>query len=387
MSEYDTSMNTDSHEAEWYDLFSRGARDWLRHNDKVREAVREQLPELISEADILSGESNRTVHVPVRMLEHFRFRLRQAESTDGVGQGKAESGDVLRRAQPQGQGKGAGGEGEGGLEFVVELKVDDIVDWLWEELELPNLDPKAGAMEEEELIREGWDRQGPRARLDRRRTLKEAVKRRSIQPSGPSFSNDDLRFRQLVKRPRPSTHAVIFFGLDVSASMSERDRTVAKTFFFWALQGLRRQYQRIDTVFIAHTVQAWEFTEQEFFQVTAHGGTVASTAFRKVQEIIGERYDPARHNIYLFYASDGENFPEDRDTALASLRNLGEQSSFMGFLETGQSGQALLETETARMFRYLESHKLPVASYGLSDADDVWQAIRAFFQHQAEEAA
>jgi len=378
----------DSGAGRWYDLFSRGSRDWLRHNEKIREAVRDRVMDLATEADVLSGSSeNRTVQVPVRFLEHYRFRLSESDEKSGVGQGEqAEPGDVLQPGRP-GTDKGAGGagRGEGGLEFVLEFKVDELVDWLWEELELPDLQPKPGAMENEELIREGLDKRGARARLDRRRSLKEAIKRRAVQPEGPSFTNDDLRYRQLARRPRPSTHAVVFFALDVSSSVTEKERRLAKTFFFWALQGLRRQYHRIDTAFVAHTVRAWEFQEEEFFQVRATGGTVASSAFRKVLDIIDERYDPSAYNIYVFYASDGENFTDDRGPASQALHQLGENSNFIGYLETGRAIQGLDETETALLFYRMEKRGLPVATYNLGREEDIWNAIRRFFQRQASE--
>ena len=161
----------------WYDLFSRGARDWLRHNEIVRESVKESLPELVSGPDVLTQPENRTVKVPVKFLEHYRFRLSDTDTQTGVGQGEGtKPGDVLRPAAPGGRGDGGAGTGEGGIEFVLEFKVDEILDWLWEELELPNLEPKsADSVEQSEYVREGSDRRGPRARLDRRRTVKEAV--------------------------------------------------------------------------------------------------------------------------------------------------------------------------------------------------------------------
>ena len=125
---------------DWYDLFSRGARDWLRHNDKVRRAVRDRLPEMLANAEIAGTEPSRTLKVPVKLLEHFRFRLREAEEVTGAGQGDVKPGDQLARpGQKQGDdGQGEGGNNEGGLQLLLELKVDDIVDWLWEELKLPN---------------------------------------------------------------------------------------------------------------------------------------------------------------------------------------------------------------------------------------------------------
>ena len=92
--------------ARWYDLFSRGARDWLRHDEKVREAVRENLPKIIANGDVIN-DSTRTVRVPVRMLEHYHFRLRSTGDSQGVGQGEAKPGDVLVEGSPaEGPGKG-----------------------------------------------------------------------------------------------------------------------------------------------------------------------------------------------------------------------------------------------------------------------------------------
>src|SRR5437870_1144652 len=141
-----------STEVGWYDLFSRGARDWLRHNEKVRESVEKTLPNLVAGPDVLSGPGGGTVLVPVRLAEHARFRLRDADSETGAGQGAGEPGQVLRPAQPQ-QGDNAGneaGSGQGDLQFVLELKVEDVLDWLWEELKLPDLKPKEARQDDEE---------------------------------------------------------------------------------------------------------------------------------------------------------------------------------------------------------------------------------------------
>jgi uncharacterized protein len=364
---------------EWYELFSRGARDWLRHNEKIREAVLENLPDLLSGADVMTGEGSRTVQVPVRILEHFRFRLQNPDQQEGVGQGQVEPGDVLRPARQPGQGRQGGGQGEGEVKFMMELNVDDLTEWLWDELELPNLQPLPGAVEEDEYEREGWDRQGARARLDRRRTLKEAIKRRVVQPDGPAFTNDDLRYRQLVRRPRPSTQALVIFGLDASSSMTERDRKLAKMFFFWALQGLRRQYTSIETVFIGHTTKAWEFSEEEFFKVTAQGGTVASTAFNLGLEIIADRFPPDRYNIYFFYASDGENYPEDRQPAAESLHRLGSLARYVGYVETTPRRGWGKESETASLFHGLEASRFESGVHVLIEPKDVWEAIKSFF--------
>ena len=370
----------------WYDLFSRGTRDWLRHNAKVRQAVRDHLPELVAGSDVLSNPRDRTVKVPVRFLEHHRFRLRDQEDEQGAGQGgNVKPGDVLRPAQPTSGSDPGGGEGEGPISFVLEFQIDDILDWLWEELELPNLQPRAGtAIEEDVYVREGWDKRGARSRLDRRRTLKEAVKRRSVQPdSRIPIGNDDLRFRQLARRPKPTASAVVFFVLDVSSSMDEHCRKLAKTFFFWALQGIRRQYTSVETVFVAHTVDAWEFAEEEFFQVRGEGGTKSSTGFARVHEILIERFDPARYNCYLFYATDGHNFSEDRGAATTELQRLLPLMNFAGYAEVSQQSHRHMDTEIATIWQRLAAEDLPVGSYMLNEDADIWPAIKAFFTDQA----
>ncbi|HEX6321170.1 MAG TPA: DUF444 family protein [Burkholderiales bacterium] len=377
-------------ETPWYELFSRGARDWLRHNQKVREAVKGNLPEILSGEDLLSNPgTNRSVLVPVKFLEHSRFRLSEPASQQGAGQGRGQPGDVLQPARPERDpGSQSGGTENGEIRFVVEMKLEEIIDWIWEELKLPDLKPRrTTSMDEPDYVREGWDKRGARSRLDRRRTMKEAVKRRAVQEDPVAIVNEDLRFRQLVKRPTPSTNAAVIFALDVSGSMDEAQRKLAKQFFFFALQGIRRQYAKVETVFLAHAAQAWEFEEREFFQASSSGGTVSSGVFQLALEVMRGRYDPSRTNVYFFYASDGENAAEDREPAAAALRSLAAQTNYSGYVETG--GIATFrprETQLAEMFHELRDAGLPVGMSPLGSQDDVWRAIREFFrERQADE--
>jgi uncharacterized sporulation protein YeaH/YhbH (DUF444 family) len=171
--------------------------------------------------------------------------------------------------------------------------------------------------------------------------------------------------------------------MDVSSSMTERDRKLAKSFFFWVVQGLRRQYTHLEPVFVAHTVEAWEFAEAEFFQVSGAGGTVASSAFRKIADICAQRYDPSRFNVYVFYASDGANFRHDREPAQEALSELGAIVNYIGYVETVAAAQQELSSETSALFEQLEAEIGVAGRYGLSTPESVWDAIRAFFRQQA----
>ena len=372
---------------EWYKLFSRGARDWLRHNYKVREAVRQHLPELIAGPDLITGPEQRGVQVPVRLLEHARLRLAEGRVETGAGQGQGQPGDILRHAEDEDEASdGSGGNEDGELKLLLEFQIDELVDWLWEELRLPDLKPVSSpVMFDAELVSEGWDRHGVRARLDRRRTLKEAIKRRAVQDDPLPFTDEDLRFRQLVSRPRPATSALIFFVVDVSASMTQLERKLAKSFFFFALQGLRRHYAKVAARFIAHTTQAWEFGEADFFQVSGIGGTIASSGFRLALDIIRRERLAGQTNLYLFYASDGENFTEDRGATYHCLKELAGLLNFIGFVETLPGVTRSLDTEMRRLFTDLEARGLPVGASVLSNAEDVWRALRRFFGTTSEE--
>jgi len=371
----------------WYELFSRGSRDWLRHSEKIREAVRDHLPQIVADSDIIN-DGSRTVRVPVRMLEHYRFRLRADSESQGVGQGTAKPGDLLGPANTGNKqgGKGNGGTERGGPELLLEFKVDDIIEWMWEELKLPNLQPRIGQSEEAEWKREGWDRRGARSRLDRRRSVKESVKRRALDASAPAFVDEDLRYRQLTRRRQPAVRAAVFFLLDVSASMTEADRQLAKTFYFWVAAGLRREYRTLDIVFVAHTTEAWEFSEADFFKVAGSGGTVASTGFHKVNEIIKERFDSSNCNVYLFYASDGDNAVDDREQARLELEGIARLSRYAGYVEIS-SGLRNSHSETSKLFDAVTSLGLPSGRCTIRDSNDVVTAVRHFFTLESQAAS
>jgi uncharacterized sporulation protein YeaH/YhbH (DUF444 family) len=378
-----------SAETSWYDLFSRGGRDWLRHNEKVREAVRERVREFITSPDVVTRGEGRTVLVPVRLLEHARFRLRDAEAHTGAGQGEGQPGQILRPAQSRpddAAGEKDGGTGQGEVTFVLELKIDDVLDWLWDEMKLPDLKPKqSSAVEDSELVREGWDRRGARSRLDRRRTVKEAVKRRAVQEHPVAFTDDDLRFRQLVRRRKPATNAAVMFALDVSGSMGEAERILAKTFFFLALHGIRRQYPKVEAAFLAHTVEAWEFSEEEFFRTSGTGGTAASSVFTLARNLARERFDPARYNLYLFYVSDGENAPQDRETAAAALRDILPELNYLGYVELRPVSGRSANTEMSGILGELQRDHPAIGIQQGARQEDIWTALREFFQQQSEQ--
>ncbi|MYN08555.1 DUF444 family protein [Pseudoduganella aquatica] len=381
-------------QSRWYELFSRGERDWLRHNQKVRQAVLAYVPQFLECPDLISGDPRRPVRVPLHLLEHARFRLADApDGGSGAGHGPGRPGDMLRAGrEPACAGSAESLAGDDGVRMQLEFTAGDITDWLWEELELPLLAPETGPGKEPANMRSGWNRQGALSQLDRRRTAMQAVKRRAAQTTRPSpapglaYINDDLRFRQQQPRRHAASKAVVLFALDVSASMTLPERKLAKTFFHFTLHGLRRRYQDVAVRFLAHATRAWEFSEQEFFQISGEGGTQASCLFQLAHDILRADYGGGHHNAYLFYASDGENYREDRAAASTALAALAPSLNFMGYAETvvgASRANAAQGSELQRLFAARQHAGDAAAICTLAQPDDAWNAIRSFFGHGA----
>ena len=168
--------------------------------------------------------------------------------------------------------------------------------------------------------------------------------------------------------------------------MGETERQLAKTFFFFALQGIRRQYAKVETAFLAHSAEAWEFNEAQFFQTSGTGGTVSSTVFKLTKDVIKERFDPSQYNVYLFYASDGENLVDDRELATESLREVCKDLNYGGFIEIRPAYGISPETEMASIYARMQSEEMPLSLARVTSRDDVWNALRQFFQEQQARA-
>ena len=203
-------------------------------------------------------------------------------------------------------------------------------------------------------------------------------------PSVSSFVNDDLRFRRPLPRRHAASQAVVLFAMDVSASMTLAERKLAKTFFHFTLHGLRRRYRDVAVRFLAHTTRAWEFPERDFFQISGEGGTQASSVFQLAQDIVRADYGGGRYSTYLFYASDGENYSEDRVAASEALGALAPLLNYMGYVETAVGAARLAgagPSELHRLFAARLHAGDPAAICTLRQPDDAWAAIHRFFGH------
>jgi uncharacterized protein len=360
-----------------------GRRDALHHRERLRKKITEQLKERIGEEDIIASGPEKKVRVPVKGTKRWQFILDRGEG-GGVGQGDAQPGDVL--GPPGDKSRGEAGTEPGEELYEVWLDMEDVEELLFSELELPRLKPKQAAdLEAEHTVYDDIARTGPQ--LDKKSTLRENLirnaKRGRVQLGG--IDKPDLRYLSYRDLPLPRHKAAIFLAMDVSGSMDADRKRMARLFFYWCVQFLRRRYDQTEIVFVSHTTEAREVTEQEFFNRVESGGTRVSSAFEVIERLQRDRYPTEDWNVYVLHASDGDNFTADNRRVLSLIERLAPVYSLVGYLEVGGGGR------THRLSRFFEA-----AADGGPDgfvharaAEDrqLWPALKTFFaKHGVAEA-
>jgi hypothetical protein len=378
-------------------LSQRGLKDAARHREKIRESIQKNIAEIISDASIITRKKGQIVKVPIRGLKSYRFVYRQESSGGtGVGQGDGDKGDVIGR-QPAPDGPPGQAGDQPGIDFLeTEIDIEELIEMMLKDLGLPNLKKKALT---EMAIPKGWkfesiEKKGIVAHLDKKRTLKEAIKRTSafvaelIQRTGKpeetcrkaialakgdlilaerilreesipeeteeslSLFSQDLRYRTLEKDIEYQSNAVVLAMMDVSGSMGTMKKYLARSFFFWLVEFLRQIYNHVQIRFISHTTEAKLVDEHDFFHKGESGGTFCHSAYDLAVHLIETEYNPARWNIYPFHFSDGEDFEPLKTVASArELLRLGVNMLGYGEIQADSYSNSCLMDAFEKEFR------------------------------------
>ncbi|NUQ65162.1 MAG: DUF444 family protein [Pirellulales bacterium] len=309
----------------------RAGRDRKRHREKCREAIRKGLARLVAEQDIIGADrKGKKASFRIRAYPEFRFVF--GRKTDGVGSGSEQKrGATFRtgKGDPQKGGRGLAGSEPGDDVYEVEVTLDDIDAFLFDDLELPDFlvkqlrqipIPDRGGMT-------GITRYGTMSRLHRRGTVRTKVRRVQAEEfaggaAHDGFVDDDLRFRRLSERVRMASNAVLLCMMDVSGSMDDSKKFLARIFFWLLYRFVQSKYEHAELVFITHHATAREVDEDEFFHTMESGGTIVSSAYELALETIDQRYSPEQWNIYAFHISDGDNWQDDNRHVVETARKL-----------------------------------------------------------------
>jgi sporulation protein YhbH len=367
-------------EEDW-SLHRKGYQDQLRHQEKVKEAIRKNLPDLITEESIIMSDGKQVVKVPIRSMEEYRFRYNHNKSKHvGQGDGKSQVGDVIGRESQQqpGPGKGQGAGDQAGADYYeAEISVEELEEILFGEMELPRLKQKDQQDITTQDIRfNDVRKKGLMGNIDKKRTILEAIKRNALRghrrPKG--ISVDDLRFKTWEEVVIPHSNAVVLAMMDTSGSMGIFEKYIARSFFFWMVRFLRTKYEKVEIVFIAHHTEAKEVSEDHFFTKGESGGTICSSAYRLALEIIDKRYPPSRYNIYPFHFSDGDNLTSDNERCIKLVRELMKRVNLFGYGEVNQYNR---HSTLMTAFRNFADPKF--MHYIIREKGQVYDALKHFF--------
>jgi uncharacterized sporulation protein YeaH/YhbH (DUF444 family) len=386
---------------------------------RARRQIKEAVDKAVNERDVADAGKGGKISIPSKGISEPRFRHSHTSGDhERVFPGNQEyvPGDKIPKP-PQGGGEGGGKDasedGEGADEFVFSLSRAEFLDILFEDLELPDL-IKATLKETQAVKpqRAGFSNYGTTPNLNVLRTMRNSIGRRMVlnrpatsaivelqnemadlqakdeldaqqrlrlaeltneiealkrrQRAIPYIDPVDIRYNRFDPKPEPKTKAVMFCLMDVSGSMGQHEKDLAKRFFILLHLFLQRKYERVELVFIRHTHLAQEVDEETFFYSRESGGTKVSTALVEMQEILKKRFPVSEWNIYAAQASDGDNIANDTGFCVELLENeLLPVCQFYAYVEI------LTEQEVSRYA-------------GTSNGKELWRGYRAVDEQWAK---
>ncbi|MCQ4241480.1 MAG: hypothetical protein B7Z23_00090 [Pseudomonadales bacterium 32-61-5] len=400
-----------------------------RFLQRYRGHIKKAVEEAVGRRSITDMEHGEQISIPGRDIDEPVLHHGRGGRQTVVHPGNKEFVAGERIPRPQGGGGGGGSgqasdNGEGLDDFVFQITQEEFLDFMFEDLELPNLVKRhITGTDTFKTVRAGISNEGNPSRINIVRTLRSAHARR-IALSGssrtklreakaelarlkleepdnfsdiriieqeierlsarinrvPFLDTFDLKYNLLVKHPNPSSKAVMFCLMDVSGSMTQSTKDIAKRFFILLYLFLKRSYDKIEVVFIRHHTSAKEVDEEEFFYSRETGGTIVSSALKMMQEIMAERYPVNEWNIYAAQASDGDNWNDDSPVCRDILIN-----QIMPFVQYFSYVEITPREHQALWYEYnqvAEAFADSFAQQQLVSAGDIYPVFRELFQRR-----
>jgi|TARA_R110002074_G_scaffold65698_3_gene155974 sporulation protein YhbH len=376
-------------------IADRSARDRKRHKQKIERAIKDGIHDIVAEESIIGKDGKKKIKIPVRGLKEYRFLYGDNSKNQKVG---SAPGKDIHRGQKIGKGsKEKPGQGDkagnqpGEEYYEVEITLEELSKYLFDDLELPDLEKKAlTKVFTQKNKRKGYRPQGITPRLDKKKSIIQKIKRAKAtrreneeeeEATEISLHEKDLVYRHFKPANKLSSNAVIFFIMDVSGSMSKEKKFMARSFYFLLYHFIRSKYEHTEIVFVAHDTGAKEVSEDQFFTRGSSGGTLVSSALELVVEIISKRYHPTNWNIYCFQCSDGDNWPEDTTKTIAAIEKLKVMSQLFGYAEIvpGENRSQSWFDESRLSNVYMSKTDKKFKTVELTQKEDIWPAFRKFF--------
>lgn len=392
------------------DHHDRSLEDRRRHRQLVEKSIKDNLADIISEESIIGQSKNKKVKIPIKGIKEYQFIYGDNSSGVGSGDGSQKKGDRIGKAIKDRDGKGNQGAGnqEGEDMYEIEVTIEDVLDYLMEDLELPLMDKKkfSQVLSENSPKKSGYQRRGINPRLAKKRTVVEKLKRQqstkralreihgelesdpksklpedtTIKSRFP-FKQDDLRYFRVKKKPKLELNAAIICVMDTSGSMDSTRKFLARSFFFVLYRFIKMKYNNVEVKFISHSTSAKVVTENEFFHKVESGGTYISSGLKKALEVIEENYNPAYWNVYTFYVSDGDNWSEDNSLALKCAKELCKVCNLFSYAE-------IIPSPYGSSIKHIFQNKITDNNFTvvtIHEKQDLWKSLKKILNKELEE--
>lgn len=377
----------------------RSIEDRRRHRQLVEKSIKDNLGDILSEESIIGETKNKKFKIPIRGLKEYQFIYGKNSGGVASGTGEEKRGDKIgseKGGKGKGPGKGQGaGNDEGEDYYETEITLDEVFDYLAEDLELPNMDRKkySEIITESSFKKKGYQKHGINPRLAKKKTVmmkierlqskKRALREANIEEEIDRFPfiEDDLRYYRVKVQPKRESNAAIIFVMDVSGSMDNTKKYLARSYFYVLSRFIKNKYNNVEVAFVAHSTTAKEVGENEFFHKGQSGGTYISSGLNKALEIIEERYDPAMWNLYTFCVSDGDNWSEDNEKTIKAVKDLCEVCNLFGYTE-------ILPITYATTMKYKLNNEIKNKNYisaSIKQKSDLWIALKTMLKKELKE--
>lgn len=310
----------------------RVEEDWADFRDVVSGRIRKALKKFIKTGQLVRNRGKNgkiSITIPKIDIPHIVY----GDNEEGAGRGTGKDGDVVGRDPQPGKGSAGEGSSEG---ITINLNLDEVLKFMQQELELPNLKKKPNEIYDEVKIKyNNISLLGPESLRHNRRTLMQTLKRQAAEGTLNNLQyvpglkdpvrvllpiNDDKRYRQFNEIKIPSSNALIVFARDGSGSMDAVKCDIVSDMSWWIDVWVRRFYERVERLYVWHDSTAMEVDEDKFYKYRFGGGTTCSSALKFINKQFENRYPPEKWNIYVFYFTDGDNWGDDNDVFIKSLQ-------------------------------------------------------------------
>tara|TARA_R100000995_G_scaffold83849_1_gene60853 strand:+ start:1890 stop:3128 length:1239 start_codon:yes stop_codon:yes gene_type:complete len=373
-------------------IVDRAASDRTRHKKKIDKAIKESIKDVVADESIIGQNGKKKIRIPVRGLREYRFVYGSGKKNKTVGSGgdhKLKRGQKIgkqRAKKGSGQGTGKASDKKGDQYYDVEVSLEELAEYLFADLELPDLEKKQFRFITQETVkRKGYRFQGIRPRLSKKETLKRKIRRQKMAEktgaydpeSGERFPfhKDDLKYHHIKPKAKENSAAVIFFLMDVSGSMSQARKYLARSFFFLLYQFLNHRYERVEVVFISHSTHAERVNEDDFFKVGTYGGTIISSALNRQMEIVEKEFHPNAWNIYTFYCGDGENWASDNEKCIDLFKEIKEVSQLTAYCEINENYEGL-DDQSLQDDKFKATPWANFSAWKNEEMDNLWSKVK-----------